>query len=137
MNDTPRIYKDADGNPCPLLRLIKLEPEWAENQILHRDKLERELAAVTSERDALQKTTLRLMDAKIATEKERDALVKDKERLDWLELASADEDGHMVKVARFSNGKTDMVAQGKAYHSFLSLRTAIDAALAEVKGVTL
>lgn len=99
-------------------------------------QLERELAAVTAERDALQKTTLRLMDEIIATEKERDALMKDKERLDWLELASADEDGHMVKVARFSNGKTDMVAQGKAYHSFLSLRTAIDAALAELKGVT-
>jgi hypothetical protein len=51
----PRIYQDANGNPCPLLHLIKEEPEWAENQILHRDKLETELAAVTSELDALKK----------------------------------------------------------------------------------
>ena len=39
-----RQYKDASGNPCNLLWLVKNEPEWAENQIRHRDKLERELA---------------------------------------------------------------------------------------------
>lgn len=45
MSETPkRIYKDRDGQPIRLLKLIKAEPEWAENQILHRDKLEKELA---------------------------------------------------------------------------------------------
>ena len=48
MTDTPRQYKDSDGNPAPLLRLIKAEPEWAENQILHRDHLERELSLATA-----------------------------------------------------------------------------------------
>ena len=40
-----RQYKDVSGNPCTLLWLVKNEPEWAENQIRHRDTLERELAA--------------------------------------------------------------------------------------------
>ena len=39
-----RTYKDSDGNPVRLAKLCKDEPEWAANQILHRDKLERELA---------------------------------------------------------------------------------------------
>lgn len=50
MSDTPnplnpRQYRDISGTPCDLLWLVKNEPEWAKNQILHRDKLERELAA--------------------------------------------------------------------------------------------
>lgn len=40
---TPRTYKDVSGNPCSLDWLAKNEPEWAANQIRHRDKLEREL----------------------------------------------------------------------------------------------
>ena len=40
-----RQYKDAYGNPCDLLRLVKNEPGWAVNQIRHRDKLDSELAA--------------------------------------------------------------------------------------------
>jgi len=39
-----RQYKDVAGNPCTLRWLVKNEPEWAENQIRHRDTLERELA---------------------------------------------------------------------------------------------
>ena len=39
-----RQYKDVSGNPCTLLWLVRNEPEWAENQIKQRDKLERELA---------------------------------------------------------------------------------------------
>ena len=39
-----RQYKDVAGNPCTLLWLVMNEPEWAENQIRHRDALERELA---------------------------------------------------------------------------------------------
>lgn len=35
-----RIYKDEDGKPCSLWSLVKDSPEWAVNQILHRDKLE-------------------------------------------------------------------------------------------------
>ena len=57
---TKRTYKDANGNNCPLLHLIKQEPEWAENQILHRDKLETELAEVTKERDALKHALIEL-----------------------------------------------------------------------------
>lgn len=34
-----RQYKDAAGNPCSLDWLVKNEPEWAANQIRHRDKL--------------------------------------------------------------------------------------------------
>jgi len=52
MSDTPRTdaeelrqYEDEDGNPIGLWRLVKNEPEWAVNQIRHRDKLERELNA--------------------------------------------------------------------------------------------
>jgi chromosome segregation ATPase len=43
----PREYQDSEGKPIGLLRLVKMEPEWACNQIRHRDQLE-------SERDALQ-----------------------------------------------------------------------------------
>lgn len=43
MNTETRLYKDVSGNPCSLDWLVKHEPEWAENQIRHRDKLETEL----------------------------------------------------------------------------------------------
>lgn len=42
-----RQYKDAAGTPCSLWWLVKNEPEWAVNQIRHREKIE-------SERDALK-----------------------------------------------------------------------------------
>jgi len=44
MSDDPknRQYKDVSGNPCSLWWLVKNEPEWAVNQIRHRDKLESE-----------------------------------------------------------------------------------------------
>ena len=38
MSDTPQ-YKDIAGNPVTLNQLVRLEPEWAANQIRHRDKL--------------------------------------------------------------------------------------------------
>ncbi len=41
---TPRQYKDVAGNPVSLEWLTKNEPEWAANQIRHRDTLELELA---------------------------------------------------------------------------------------------
>ena len=37
-----RQYKDASGNPTTLDWLVKNEPEWAANQIRHRDKLDAE-----------------------------------------------------------------------------------------------
>ena len=43
---TPRQYKDVSGHSCSLIWLVLNEPEWAENQIRHRDKLETELATV-------------------------------------------------------------------------------------------
>lgn len=39
-----RQYKDITGQPCSLDWLVKHEPEWAANQIRHRDKLSVELA---------------------------------------------------------------------------------------------
>ena len=44
MSEELRQYKDAEGNPVGLLKLVRDEPDWAANQIRHRDKLERELA---------------------------------------------------------------------------------------------
>jgi hypothetical protein len=41
----PRQYKDVSGNPVTLDWLVRNEPEWAANQIRHRDKLETELHA--------------------------------------------------------------------------------------------
>lgn len=37
-----RQYKDVSGNPCSLEWLVRNEPEWAANQIRHRDALEKE-----------------------------------------------------------------------------------------------
>jgi len=37
-----RQYKDIYGNPIELNKLCRLEPDWAVNQIRHRDKLEKE-----------------------------------------------------------------------------------------------
>ena len=44
MKTETRQYKDVAGNPVTLDWLVKNEPEWAANQIRHRDKLEAELA---------------------------------------------------------------------------------------------
>ena len=40
MKTETRQYKNADGNPVTLDWLVKNEPEWASNQIRHRDELE-------------------------------------------------------------------------------------------------
>ena len=45
MKSETRQYKDVSGNPCTLDWLVKNEPEWAANQIRHRDKIEAELHA--------------------------------------------------------------------------------------------
>lgn len=45
MNSEPRQYKDVDGNPVTLEWLVRNDPEWAANQIRHRDKIEAELHA--------------------------------------------------------------------------------------------
>lgn len=50
MSETPRIYFDAYGHPIDLVRLVKAEPEWAANQIRHRDRLQADLAAAQSAR---------------------------------------------------------------------------------------
>lgn len=41
---TARQYQDVSGNPVSLDWLVRNEPEWAANQIRHRDTLEREIA---------------------------------------------------------------------------------------------
>ena len=43
MNSEARQYKDVAGNPVTLDWLVRNEPEWAANQIRHRDTLEAEL----------------------------------------------------------------------------------------------
>jgi len=40
MNTEARQYKDVAGNPVTLDWLVRNEPEWAANQIRHRDKLQ-------------------------------------------------------------------------------------------------
>jgi hypothetical protein len=42
----PRIYKDSNGNPVSLDKLVRDEPEWAANQIRHRDTVEKQRDAV-------------------------------------------------------------------------------------------
>jgi len=37
-----RQYNDMDGNPVTIDVLVRNHPEWAANQIRHRDQLERE-----------------------------------------------------------------------------------------------
>lgn len=39
MSAKQRQYYDFDGNPCSLDKLVRNEPEWAANQIRHRDEL--------------------------------------------------------------------------------------------------
>lgn len=48
-SDTPKQYYDAEGKPVTLMRLVLTEPAWANNQILDRDRIERELAASRSD----------------------------------------------------------------------------------------
>ncbi len=43
MNTETRQYKDVAGNPVTLDWLVRNEPEWAANQIRHRDALEADL----------------------------------------------------------------------------------------------
>lgn len=80
-----RQYKDSTGNPCSLRWLVNNEPEWAINQIIHRDKLE-------SERDALQARVKRLEEAL--------GLVL-KMHNDWLEMQ---EDGYAGAYYAFVKG---------------------------------
>ena len=43
MNSEARQYKDVAGNPVTLDWLTRNEPEWAANQIRHRDTLQADL----------------------------------------------------------------------------------------------
>jgi hypothetical protein len=52
MNTETRQYKDVAGNPVTLDWLVRNEPEWAANQIRHRDKLESELQQEKRDRAA-------------------------------------------------------------------------------------
>lgn len=47
-------YQDQEGNPVTLDKLCRTEPEWAANQIRHRDKLQDELDAAKEEIERLQ-----------------------------------------------------------------------------------
>ena len=49
MQTETRQYKDVAGNPVTLDWLVKHEPEWAANQIRHRDKLDIENALLVEE----------------------------------------------------------------------------------------
>jgi HPt (histidine-containing phosphotransfer) domain-containing protein len=41
---TPRKYYDPQGAECSLVKLVRMEPEWAANQIRNRDQLEQHVA---------------------------------------------------------------------------------------------
>ncbi len=64
-----RQYKNVAGNPVTLDWLVKNEPEWAVNQIRHRDKLERE-------RDEARNTCIEIDMSHRKLEAERDQLMK-------------------------------------------------------------
>lgn len=49
-----RQYKDVSGNPCSLEWLVRNEPEWAANQIRHRDHLEEQHKNLRNELEAAQ-----------------------------------------------------------------------------------
>ena len=52
-----RQYKDIDGNPIHLNKLCRREPEWAANQVRHRDKLKARLAALEEHMDGIKDYT--------------------------------------------------------------------------------
>jgi len=56
--NTARVYKDVTGKPCSLWWLVKHEPEWAVNQIEHRDKLDVELQSAKARIEALEMALL-------------------------------------------------------------------------------
>lgn len=53
-------YKDVSGKPVSLDWLVRNEPEWAANQIRHRDKLQRELNGALAEIKELKAITILL-----------------------------------------------------------------------------
>ena len=53
MNTESRQYKDVAGNPVTLDWLVRNEPEWAANQIRHRDKLDAENKTLKEALDAI------------------------------------------------------------------------------------
>jgi len=71
MKTETRQYKDVSGNPVTLDWLVKNEPEWAANQIRHRDKLEAELEEA--------RKLLRFQEMHKSAE-----ILKDQTRMDWL-----------------------------------------------------
>ena len=79
MNTETRQYKDVAGNPVTLDWLVKNEPEWAANQIRHRDTLEAELRQERLDRAAACATLTK--DCNLRGEIIRE-LRKDGERLD-------------------------------------------------------
>jgi hypothetical protein len=106
---TPRQYFDEDGEPISLLKLIKAAPEWAENQIKHRDKLETELTAANQRAEKLQKQLDNFMASGIHTchdQCKRPMCVLRREKEEALQIARELADVTYVKeytlIPRFS-----------------------------------
>lgn len=93
MNTEPRQYKDVAGNPVTLDWLTKNEPEWAANQIRHRDNLEAENKMLA---DALVKAAGYL--ASVRTDRN----MKDKEGNEW-SLQTVDWSKGAVEYAEAAN----------------------------------
>lgn len=54
MNTEARKYYDVSGTPCSLNWLVRNEPEWAANQIRHRDSLAAEVERLQAENEKLR-----------------------------------------------------------------------------------
>lgn len=58
-----RQYYDVSGNECSLGWLVRNEPEWAANQIRHRDSLAAEVGRLEAENEKLRELGAALRDS--------------------------------------------------------------------------
>lgn len=117
MSETPREYKDWDGNPIALSKLVRLEPGWAVAQIMHRDQLERELATVTREMDLAADQLKGTCSLNRLLREEKDKLARER-------------DGFKARVQEFDDAMCDEIS----HH--IDTREERDTARAELAAVT-
>lgn len=120
-----RQYRDVSGNPCSLLWLVKNEPEWASNQIRHRDQLELELDHAKADAASwAQQAEDRLQDAlRIAKERDKanehvkqlnEALsLVAKMRADWLEMQDEGYSGAYYAFVKNLDDEWDVIMKAK------------------------
>jgi hypothetical protein len=113
-DETPREYKDWDGNPIALSKLVRHEPDWAVAQIMHRDQLERELAAVTAQREFAEDQLKGTCSLNRLLREEKDKLARER-------------DGFKARVQEFDDAMCDEIS----HH--MDAREERDTAKAELK----